>query len=1144
MIEKSKLISSIGLYRELPVQFRLNVVPFVLLHILSLWFNWTYSSEYEVLSMLVIPVSVLLHILSFLFAFWSVDVDSLFNYKMVQSLSDATHVKVIPAGHKGTKAMCPVQVSEEGGKFFLYQKRKYLYDVSNNQFTKLQFPVNQNFEHYKSMINNASDRPDSWYRQSLVKFGKNEFDIPIPSFKELYIEQALAPFFVFQLFCVGLWFLDEYWHYSLFILVMLFSFEATVVKQRLQNLKSLRGMTTQPKDILVMRGKNWVKMSTSALVPGDICIISWDKSEPSLPADFLLLSGSCVVNESMLTGESTPLLKEPVTHRENKDVLSLKKDSIHILYAGTKIVQVSPDKKTPGCLGYVLKTGFDTSQGSLVRTILFSTQRVTANNLESFLFILFLLCFALVAAGYVLKKGLEDPDRSRYKLLLECTLIITSVVPPELPTELSLAVNTSLLRLQQLYIFCTEPFRIPYAGKVDVCCFDKTGTLTDSHLVLKGVAGLDEKDPAHLIDPADAYQYDVHSTLVMAGCHALTNLNKDLIGDPMEKATLEKVDWTLANGEYVRSNNASFRGYLSIVHRHHFSSALARMATIVNFEQNENKTHLVLVKGAPEVIEKLLTKAPSHYKETYLHYAHEGKRIIALAYKPLPGGREKIFSTSREDIESDLIFAGFLIFECPLKPDSLKGIEVLMKSSHKVVMITGDNPLTACQVAKELKMTTKSTLILDKVGVDKYSWNPIASFGHQNFNGEKFPFETNDVEKLVNQYDLCVYGDSLSMVLNDKNAGKILSQVKVIARSSPEHKTLVLAELKKCGYTTLMCGDGTNDVGALKQAHIGIALLNTPPPPPKEDRDKIIEKEVEEQLDVSGNSGPPKGTRAKAKRPQDDKKELMKKELEMKHKKLLEKLEAEELKMVQLGDASIASPFTAKSSSILSVAHIIRQGRCTLVTTRQMYRILALNCLIQAYGLSVLYLDGIRLGDSQATIAGMLLAMCFLFITKSAPLEELSAQRPMPNLFNPYMFISILGQFAVHCGSLIWVVTEASAHLKGPKPTPDSEFKPNLVNSAVFLIMTSMQVSTFAINYVGRPFTESLRENKWLMRCLTACGLLTIICALEISPTFNESFELVPLPSEFKYKFISVMIADALISFSLERFARKIFGGS
>lgn len=148
----------------------------------------------------------------------------------------------------------------------------------------------------------------------------------------------------------------------------------------------------------------------------------------------------------MLSGESTPLLKESVELRPGTDNLDIDGvDRNSVLFGGTKVLQATgistedtlageststprrdqilmqlPTAPDGGCLATVLRTGFGTSQGQLIRTMIFSTETVTANNVESFLFIAFLLVFAIAASAYVWVKGELDCSREESTLMQMC----------------------------------------------------------------------------------------------------------------------------------------------------------------------------------------------------------------------------------------------------------------------------------------------------------------------------------------------------------------------------------------------------------------------------------------------------------------------------------------------------------------------------------------------------------------------------------------------------------------------------------------------------------------------------------------------------------------------------------------------------
>ncbi|XP_041968450.1 endoplasmic reticulum transmembrane helix translocase [Aricia agestis] len=1144
------LVQYIQLFRPVATVFQGTILPFLLIYpvVFYCWiFVYGFNENFEA-GFVTVAVVAIVQIIICLSCYWSVHVQCFLSCSPVKDPLQAEIVKVVPTSNNGFSEIVklhhdkPINPGDDKPYvWFIFQKSKYVYDWDKKSFHTVIFPVNKTFEEY---MESKGILDDESIDAAEKEFGKNEMIMVVPEFMELFKERATAPFFVFQVFCVALWCLDKYWYYSIFTLVMLVTFECTLVQQQLRNMAAIRKMGNKPYNINVYRNRRWRQIVSDQLVPGDIVSLTRSLNDNLVPCDIVLLRGSCIVDESMLTGESVPQMKEPLENEKDQkqNLHSEGEGKLHMLFGGTKIVQhSSPSKnvssalKAPdnGCIGYVIRNGFNTSQGKLLRTILFGVKRVTANNLETFGFILFLLIFAIAAAAYVWIKGCEDPERNRYKLFLECTLILTSVVPPELPIELSLAVNTSLLSLSKLAVFCTEPFRIPFAGKVDICCFDKTGTLTSDNLVVEGVAGIGDHTDATVMPLSEA---PMETVQVLASCHSLVQLDDGVVGDPLEKATLKAVDWNLTKGEAVVPRKGKSPA-LKIVHRNHFASALKRMSVIAGYQVNEKgflETHYIsTVKGAPETIKTMLKEVPSHYDHVHLTLSRRGARVLALAHRNL--GKmtsQEIRDLSREDIESDLTFAGFVIISCPLKTDSKKAIAEIINASHSVAMITGDNPLTACHVAKELKFTQKNEVLVLTESNDNWSWKSI----DDSMELPVKPFKT--AKEFTSKFNLCITGEGLVYLKDNhhKFLLEIIPHIKVFARFAPKQKEYVIVTLKSLGYVTLMCGDGTNDVGALKHADVGVAILANAPERPKEAQRERVEVDPPVR-----RSRDPREIREQARA-----------EAAARIKRAMKKLEEEELQLVRLGDASVAAPFTSRLSSILCICHIIKQGRCTLVTTLQMFKILALNALILAYSQSVLYLDGIKFSDTQATLQSLLLASCFLFISRSKPLKHLSKQRPLPNIFNLYTIMTVLTQFAVHFLCLVYLVHEATIRSpdRDTKPQLDMDlaedeervFQPDLLNSTVYIISMALQISTFAINYRGEPFMEGLRDNRPLLWSVVVSGGAVFALATGVLPDLSNMFEIVYFPPDYRLIVVQVLIADMVFAYLVDRICLWTFG--
>jgi manganese-transporting P-type ATPase len=156
--------------------------------------------------------------------------------------------------------------------------------------------------------------------------------------------------------------------------------------------------------------------------------------------------------------------------------------------------------------------------------------------------------------------------------------------------------------------------------------------------------------------------------------------------------------------------------------------------------------------------------------------------------------------------------------------------------------------------------------------------------------------------------------------------------------------------------------------------------------------------------------------------------------------------------------------------------------------------------------------------------------------------EGLSKERPQPRIFNIYIIGSVLGQFAVHIITLIYISNYV--HRTEPRPEHidlEGDFEPSLLNSAIYLLQLIQQVSTFAVNYQGRPFRESIGENKGMYWGLLGVAALAFSCSTEFVPEINEKLRLVPFSTAFKVQMTAVMILDYAGCWVIEQVLKRAF---
>ncbi|XP_013174795.1 PREDICTED: probable cation-transporting ATPase 13A3 isoform X2 [Papilio xuthus] len=948
-------------------------------------------------------------------------------------------------------------------------------------------------------------------------YGLNEIKVPVQSIMTLVVLEVFNPFYVFQLFTIAVWLAEPYYYYCIAVVLMSTFGVATSVIQTHKNQKTLRA-TVEAHDTVQLWGERSV--DSRSLSPGDVLVLP--PNGCILHCDAVLLTGSAILNESMLTGESVPVTKTALQRIDRP--FDHKEHAASIIFCGTKVIQTRYYNNEP-VRALVLRTGYNTSKGQLVRSILYPVPADFKFDRDSYKFIFILACISILGLCYTV--ALKASRSITVKdVVIKALDIITIVVPPALPAAMTVGRLYAVSRLRRARIACLNTRAVNVSGSLDCMCFDKTGTLTEDGLDMWGVVavsaasapprlGRPQRDPRQLNDLHDL-------KIGMATCHSLTLLNGELAGDPLDLKMFESTGWTLEEPDVPELSNYEILTptivrpkktaninvddihmplEVGIVQQYQFVSSLQRSAVAVRLLGED--VLRVYCKGAPETLRTLCRPdtVPENLNEILSSYAEKGYRVIAMSTKIMEVTFKQLQKMTRDEIECDLEFLGLVIMENRLKAATTGIIRELKEANIHVVMITGDNVHTAVSVAKECGVLQSGERVVhlvphsDERGVTLYcestlhgvpvgrktsleqvcSWRSEdsgrGSWRGSGSTGDSVP----DVEAplVMPNYKIVMTGDAWK-ILRERYASlvpRVVSRGAVFARMTADQKQQLIVEYQALGYYVGMCGDGANDCGALRAAHTGISLS----------------------------------------------------ELE----------------------SSVAAPFTSSQPDVTCVTHVLREGRAALSTSFGVFKFMIAYSLTEFLSVAFLYYFDSNLTDFQYLFIDVALIVNFAFffgmteahtgrLCKIPPLTSLLGFAPLVSLIGQMTLIAVIQYLSyLAMTQFPWYVRHT---YEGDNANECWE------NYAIYTVSMFQYIILAIVFSHGAPYRRSVITNRHLMISVV---IMTVVCAyLTISPAkwLSEFFQLkMPKDNLMGYIVLALASFNFVIALFFERVIVQFF---
>jgi calcium-translocating P-type ATPase len=526
-----------------------------------------------------------------------------------------------------------------------------------------------------------------------------------------------------------------------------------------------------PQHVRVLRDAEPSVIEATELVLGDVVLL---EEGERIPADARLLSGALEVDLAMLTGESVPLMRAAGVSRRPVPLLQAR----DMVFSGTNCTGGN-------ATGVVVATGMRTELGRIAALSELVKEEPSPLDRQVRRVAWLIAAVAVAMALAFVPAALFGAGLSLRSSVVFAVGLLAGNVPEGLLPAITLALAVAVAALARRGALVKRLSAVETLGCTDVICTDKTGTLTENRMRPTAVwttSGevLFDDDWVRNIDPQDA-------TLRALGAAAAACNNASLegseggIGDPTEIAVLLAARRL---GAYIdaeareRSRGKEYR----------FDPGVKLMSTL-DIADGRAVLH---TKGAPESVlprcrhtldasgQELELSSAEHdrIKGAVADYARRGIRVLGLAERTMPSAS---VPNDRAEAECELCFVGLIAMVDPPRPEVKDAVAACHAAGIRVMVITGDHPLTAAAIAGQLGIGGENPIAVDISAVDHAKERELG--------------------------ELAGRGEEL-----------------IFARASPEAKLHIAEALRSQGATIAMTGDGVNDAPALRRADIGVAM--------------------------------------------------------------------------------------------------------------------------------------------------------------------------------------------------------------------------------------------------------------------------------------------------------------------------------